>query len=45
MREGSLSGRATIAAEEQRPDWRDKKRYLWLLGTVVPLFVFAGWAW
>jgi alkane 1-monooxygenase len=43
MREGSLSGRATIAEDEQRPDWRDKKRYLWLLGTVVPLFLFAGW--
>ncbi len=43
MREGSLSGRATITSDEQRPDWRDKKRYLWLLGAVVPLFLFAGW--
>ncbi len=43
MREGSLSGRATIAADEQRPDWRDKKRYLWLLGAAVPAFLFAGW--
>jgi alkane 1-monooxygenase len=41
MREGSLSGRAVAAGE--RPSWRDRKRYLWLLGTVVPLFLFAGW--
>jgi alkane 1-monooxygenase len=41
MREGSLSGNATVAGE--RPDWRDSKRYLWLLGTVVPLFLFIGW--
>ncbi|HEY4454967.1 MAG TPA: alkane 1-monooxygenase [Pseudonocardiaceae bacterium] len=42
MREGSLSGRASITTGE-RPDWRDSKRYLWLLGAVVPLFLFAGW--
>ena len=42
MREGSLSGRASITTGE-RPDWRDGKRYLWLLGAVVPLFLFAGW--
>jgi alkane 1-monooxygenase len=41
MREGSLSGQAV--ASEERPTWRDRKRYLWLLGTVVPLFLFAGW--
>src|SRR5579875_1936625 len=41
MREGSLSGRASATAE--RPEWRDGKRYLWLLGTVVPVFFFAGW--
>jgi alkane 1-monooxygenase len=41
MREGSLSGRAVVVGE--RPDWRDRKRYLWLLGTVVPLFLFVGW--
>jgi alkane 1-monooxygenase len=41
MREGSLSGRAVLTGE--RPAWRDRKRYLWLLGTVVPLFLFAGW--
>jgi alkane 1-monooxygenase len=41
MREGSLSGRAV--AGDERPAWRDGKRYLWLLGTVVPLFLFAGW--
>src|SRR3954470_15480903 len=28
---------------DARPTWRDRKRYLWLLGTVVPLFLFAGW--
>ena len=42
MREGSRSGRASIMTGE-RPDWRDGKRYLWLLGAVVPLFLFAGW--
>ena len=42
MREGSLSGRASITNGE-RPDWRDGKRYLWLLGAVVPLFLFGGW--
>jgi alkane 1-monooxygenase len=41
MREGSLSGRAVPSGE--RPAWRDRKRYLWLLGTVVPLFMFVGW--
>ena len=37
----SLSGRAVVTGE--RPDWRDGKRYLWILGTVVPLFLFVGW--
>jgi alkane 1-monooxygenase len=37
----ALSGRARIAGE--RPDWRDGKRYLWLIGAVVPMFLFAGW--
>jgi alkane 1-monooxygenase len=41
MREGSLSGQAV--ADGVRPDWRDGKRYLWLLGTIVPLFLFLGW--
>ena len=41
MREGSLSGRLSTSGE--RPRWRDRKRYLWLLGTVVPLFLFLGW--
>jgi alkane 1-monooxygenase len=36
-----LSGRAVATGE--RPDWRDGKRYLWILGTVVPLFLFVGW--
>jgi alkane 1-monooxygenase len=37
----ALSGRAARTA--QRPDWRDGKRYLWLIGAVVPTFLFAGW--
>jgi alkane 1-monooxygenase len=41
MREGSLSGQ--VEAVGERPDWRDGKRYLWMLGTVVPLFLFVGW--
>ena len=42
MRNGSLSGQA-VAVGDERPAWRDRKRYLWLLGTVVPLFMFGGW--
>jgi alkane 1-monooxygenase len=41
MREGSLSGQ--LIATGAPPAWRDRKRYLWLLGTVVPLFMFVGW--
>ena len=37
----TLSGRAR--PEGERPDWRDGKRYLWLIGAVVPMFLFAGW--
>src|SRR5665213_3515833 len=36
-----LSGHAKITGE--RPDWRDGKRYLWIIGAVVPAFLFAGW--
>ena len=36
-----LSGRAVRSA--QRPDWHDGKRYLWIIGAVVPTFLFAGW--
>ncbi|WP_375498912.1 alkane 1-monooxygenase [uncultured Jatrophihabitans sp.] len=44
MRAGSLSGRlASGATSPERPLWRDRKRYLWLLGTIVPLFLFVGW--
>ncbi|HEX4703124.1 MAG TPA: alkane 1-monooxygenase [Pseudonocardiaceae bacterium] len=42
MREGPLSGRASISTAE-RPHWRDSKRYLWLLGAIVPSFLFIGW--
>ncbi|MDP9116714.1 MAG: alkane 1-monooxygenase [Actinomycetota bacterium] len=42
MREGSLSGQASRTALV-RPDWRDGKRYLWLLGAAVPSLLFAGW--
>jgi alkane 1-monooxygenase len=41
MREGSLSRQ--LVATGAPPAWRDRKRYLWLLGTVVPLFMFVGW--
>lgn len=49
MRSGSLSGQVGAgqvgaAARPSGPDaWRDGKRYLWLLGTVIPLLLFAGW--
>ena len=44
MREGSLSGRTAIdGATVARPDWHDGKRYFWLLGTVIPMLLFAGW--
>ena len=36
-----LSGR--VRADGARPDWRDGKRYLWLIGAAVPGFLFAGW--
>ena len=36
-----LSGRAQLSTT--RPDWRDGKRYLWLIGAVVPAFIFLGW--
>jgi alkane 1-monooxygenase len=36
-----LSGRAKLSTE--RPDWRDGKRYLWIIGAVVPMFMFLGW--
>jgi alkane 1-monooxygenase len=37
----TLAGRAVRSIE--RPDWRDGKRYLWIIGAVVPMFLFAGW--
>jgi alkane 1-monooxygenase len=44
MRDGSLSGKARVDdATAVRPGWRDGKRYLWLLGAVVPALLFAGW--
>ena len=36
-----LSGQAKLG--EERPAWRDGKRYAWLLGAVVPMLLFAGW--
>ena len=36
-----LSGQAKITGE--RPDWRDGKRYLWIIGAVVPAFMFLAW--
>ena len=44
MREDSLSRNlSTDRPAGPRPAWYDRKRYLWLLGTVVPLFLFVGW--
>jgi alkane 1-monooxygenase len=34
--------------EGSTEQWRDKKRYLWLIGLVVPSLAFAGyglWLW
>ena len=28
-----------------RLEWTDPKRYLWLLGLVVPLLPFIAWVW
>ena len=42
MREGSLSGQAVVSTAA-RPLWRDSKRYLWILGAVIPLLLFAAW--
>ena len=41
MTTASLSGRLSVTGD--RPAWCDGKRYLWLLGAVVPLFLFLGW--
>ncbi len=43
MRDGSLSGQVRVDVDGERPAWRDSKRYLWLIGTVVPAFMFASW--
>ena len=43
MREQSLSANLSRSDVAERPQWRDRKRYLWLIGTIVPLFLFAGW--
>ncbi|HEY2300119.1 MAG TPA: alkane 1-monooxygenase [Jatrophihabitans sp.] len=37
----TLSGNAIRSAE--RPDWHDGKRHLWLIGAVVPTFLYLGW--
>ena len=31
------------AQAEQAPRWRDRKRYAWLLGLIVPLLPFISW--
>jgi alkane 1-monooxygenase len=38
---GRIAGRAVRSSV--RPDWRDGKRYLWLIGAIVPMFLFLGW--
>jgi alkane 1-monooxygenase len=42
MRQGSISGNL-VATSAQRPDWKDGNRRLWVLGALVPLFLFLGW--
>lgn len=37
-------GSSVPMAATRIPDWRDRKRYLWLLGLLVPLFPFISWA-
>ncbi len=39
---GLAAGGAHSAAEQQ-VDWRDPKRYAWLLGLIVPLLPFMAW--
>jgi alkane 1-monooxygenase len=34
--------RSTVP-QSSTEQWRDGKRYLWLIGAVVPMFLFAGW--
>lgn len=36
-------GRLTKRTGAQAPDWRDPKRHLWLLGTIVPGLVGLSW--
>ncbi|WP_415950562.1 alkane 1-monooxygenase [Streptomyces sp. KLOTTS4A1] len=31
------------AAATPQPDWRDPKRYYWLLGLIIPAFPFLSW--
>ncbi|GAA3179323.1 hypothetical protein GCM10020255_072470 [Rhodococcus baikonurensis] len=40
---GSLPVSDREARNGHRPVWRDKKRYLWPLGLLVPLSPFAAW--
>ena len=39
----SPQGRLTEANGIEAPDWRDPKRHLWLLGTIVPGLVGLSW--
>jgi alkane 1-monooxygenase len=47
--EASVGAAARPAVEEERPAstvvrrWRDRKRYLWLLGLIVPTLPFLAW--
>jgi alkane 1-monooxygenase len=34
---------STVAAVDYRLEWTDPKRYLWLLGLIVPLIPFIAW--
>ena len=36
-------GRLTERSSTEAPDWRDPKRHLWLLGTIVPGLVGLSW--
>jgi len=38
---------STVAVEEEpnHANWRDGKRYAWLLGLIIPIAPFVAWAW
>ena len=43
MRSDQQKGLRTHRALASAPSWRDRKRYLWLVGLIVPALVASSW--